>query len=133
MAAPRLHFDVTDQILAAFYEVHRALGFGFVESVYSAALERNLLARGLSVAREVAVNVHYDGAPIAFQRLDFVVNDLVVVELKATATLLPYAERQLLNYLRATNLEVGLLLHFGMKASFKRVVWFNQPEILALT
>ena len=132
MAAPRLHFEITNQILAAFYEVHRTLGFGFVESVYSAALERHLVSRGLSAAREVAVNVRYDGVPIAFQRLDFLVNELVVVELKATATLLPYAERQLLNYLRATNLEVGLLLHFGIKPSFKRVVWFNQPESSAL-
>lgn len=123
-----MHFEITRQILEAFFAVHKALGFGFVESVYAAALERRLRALGLDVAREKAIQVIFDGEPIAFQRLDFVVNDTVVVELKATATLMPYAERQLLNYLRATDLEVGLLLHFGPKAWFKRVVWFNGPR-----
>ncbi len=127
MRAPSRHFGTTDVILAAFYYTYRRLGFGFVESVYAAAMERRLRTAGAEVARELAVHVMFDGEPIAFHRLDLVVNRVVVVELKATVTLPPFAERQLLNYLRSTDLEVGLLLHFGPQPAFKHVTWFNKP------
>ena len=120
------HAAITHDILTAFYDAYNALGYGFVESVYTAALEQELRARSHAVAREYAVHVIYKGTPIAFQRVDMLVDDTIVVEIKASAAVPPFAERQLLNYLRGTNLEVGLLLHSGPKPWFKRVVSFNR-------
>jgi GxxExxY protein len=119
------HRELTSSILGAFYEVYSELGFGFLESVCAAALERELRARGHGVAREYAVEVLYKGIPVGFQRLDVLVDKLIVVEIKSTPMLPAFAERQLLNYLRGTNLEVGLLLHFGPKPAFTRVVSLN--------
>lgn len=87
-----------------------------------AALERELRVRGHRVARELAVRVRYKGEEIGMQRLDMVVDDVLVVEAKATHVLHESATRQLYNYLRATNLELGLLLHFGPRAQFFRVL-----------
>jgi GxxExxY protein len=112
--------DLTRSVIGAFYAVHRALGFGFLE--HAAALERELLHRGHRVDRELNVLVLYAGADIADQRLDMVVDDKVVLEIKSTEHLHRDAKRQLYNYLRATKFEVGLLLHFGRSAKFHRVI-----------
>jgi GxxExxY protein len=119
---PLLEEELTNSIIGAFYTVSRILGFGYLESVYAAALERELRKRGHRVAREVLVPVFYLGDLIAYQRLDMVVDDRVIVELKATEQLSPIAERQLSNYLRCTTFEVGLLLHFGPEPKFRRIV-----------
>jgi GxxExxY protein len=112
----------TAAIIGAFYEVYNQLGYGFLEQVYSLALERELLERGNSVEREVIVTISYKGKPLTTQRIDMVVDHKVVVENKSTAVLPPFARRQRLNYLRASTLEVGLLLHFGPTARFYRIV-----------
>jgi GxxExxY protein len=117
-----LERDTTNQIIGAFYTVYNKLGFGFLEHVFAAALERELVARGMKVAREVAVQIFYDGEPIATQRLDMIVNDRVVVENKSTARLPPDCQRQTLNYLRASTLEVAMILHFGLEPRFHRLV-----------
>lgn len=115
--------DLTRSAIGAFYAVYNALGFGFLEHLYVMALERELIARGHRVAREVWVTVYYKGEELGKQRLDMVVDDVLVIECKSTDRLAPSASRQLFNYLRATNLKVGLLFHFGPeKAEFKRVV-----------
>lgn len=106
---------LTRSIIGAFYDTYNALGEEFLESVYASAFEKELVARGHAVAREVGVRVFYKGDAIAWQRLDMVVDGKVVVEIKSGSALPPTATRQLLNYLRATKLEVGLLLHFGPK------------------
>lgn len=116
---------ITSAIIGSFYDVHRKLGFGFLEHVYQSALELELRNRKHSVVRECAVTICYDGVPIAQQRLDMIVDGKVVVEIKATERLHRDATRQLHNYLRATNLEVGLLLHFGRDPNFTRVVYEN--------
>ena len=113
-------------VIGAFFTVHRGLGFGFLETVYSRALERELHRRGHRVGREVAVDVHFAGARVAHQRIDMIVDDRLIVEIKATDQLHRDASRQLYNYLRATNLEVGLLLHFGRSADFYRVICENR-------
>jgi GxxExxY protein len=113
---------VTRSIIGAFYETYNTLGFGFVEHVYASALEYELRARGHTVVRELSVNVVYKGQVIAQQRLDMVVDDLAIVELKSTAQLPPFAPRQLFNYLQATSFQVGLVLHFGPKPAFHRQV-----------
>src|SRR6478736_3917718 len=106
--------ELTSSVIGAFFAVHRALGFGFLEHVHAAALDR-----------EINVLIQYDGADIAHQRLDMVVDDKVVIEIKSTEHLHRDAKRQLYNYLRATRFEVGLLLHFGRSANFYRVVSTN--------
>jgi GxxExxY protein len=116
---------LTRSIIGAFYSVYRTLGFGFLEHVYVMALERELRERGHRVAREVSVNVVYKGEELCTQRLDMIVDEKVVVETKSTYELHPAAQRQLYNYLRATNLEVGLLFHFGREPQFYRLVCRN--------
>ena len=113
---------LTSSVIGAFYEVYNTLGFGFLEHIYKAALERELLAQGLKVAREVSVVVMYKGQPLALQRLDMLVEDRLVVEVKSTVDLHVGAQRQVRNYLLSTYLQVGLVLHFGREAKFYRVV-----------
>jgi GxxExxY protein len=117
---------LTHSVIGCFYDVHRELGFGFREYLYALALERALVDKGHRVSREVAVMVYFRGEPLARQTLDMVVDDRVVVEIKATEFLHPGASLQLFSYLCATNLEVGLLLHFGRKAKFDRVIYENR-------
>jgi GxxExxY protein len=119
---PVLHETLTGSIIGAYYEVYNKLGYGYLEFLHLAAMEIELRDRGHRVARELSVNVYYKQREIGCQRLDMVIDDLVVVEAKSTEKLPPNASRQLFNYLRCTNLEVGLLLHFGPEPSFFRVV-----------
>lgn len=120
-----LHERLTHSVIAAFYEVYNTLGCGFLENLYMAALERELLQRGHKVSRELSVRVTYKGEALGAQRLDMVVDEVLVVEAKSTHVLHPSASRQLYNYLRATNLELGLLLHFGPRPQFYRVICEN--------
>lgn len=122
-----LERKTTAAIIGAFYEVYRNLGYGFLEHVYSLALERELVARGHSVKREVIVTVLYKGKPLTRHRLDMVVDDKVVVENKSTSVLPSFTRRQTLNYLKASTLEVGLILYFGPTAKFYRIVQTNRP------
>jgi GxxExxY protein len=116
---------LTRSVIGAFFEVYNTLGFGFLEHLYVMALERELLARRHQVARQVWVRVAYKGDELGIQRIDMIVDQKLIVEIKATAKLPELATRQLYNYLRATNLEVGLLLHFGIKAAFHREICRN--------
>lgn len=118
-----LEEQTTDSILAAFYAVYRVFGFGFLEAIYTNALGVELGRRGLKAAREVPIEVFYDGVPVGTYRFDMLVNDRVLVEVKAARAIMEADDRQLLNYLRAARVEVGLLLHFGPKAQFKRLVY----------
>ncbi|HVX41804.1 MAG TPA: GxxExxY protein [Gemmatimonadaceae bacterium] len=118
--------------IGAFYAVYRKLGFGFLESIYVLGLERELTRRGHAVGREVAVPVYYDGEILAYQRMDLVVDGRLVLEVKATEFLHKDAPRQLLNYLRSTDLQVGLVLHFGREPKFHRVIYdksFKQRRV----
>lgn len=117
--------ELTHSIIGAFFDVHRGLGFGFREHLYSLALERELVARGHRVRREVAVMVYYRGEPLSWQILDMIVDGTVVIESKASEQLHPRATLQLFSYLCATNLELGLLLHFGREPKFYRVICQN--------
>ena len=120
-----LEARLTHSIIGAFYEVYNTLGFGLLEHLYVLAMEDELRGRGHEVAREVCVDVFYKGRELGRQRLDLVVDGKVIVETKSTYELHPAAQRQLFNYLRATRLEVGLLLHFGPKARFYRLIHRN--------
>lgn len=117
-----VHERLTHSVIGAFFEVYNTLGVGFLEQIYLSALTLELRERGHVVQREVSVRVRYKGAEIGSQRLDMIVDNILVVEVKSTAELHPSARRQLLSYLCATRIEVGLLLHFGSGAKFYRVV-----------
>ena|SRR5947207_2488659 len=125
-----LHKEITDRILGAFYQVHWELGPGYVESVYVQAMEIALTDDGLRVEREVPVSVYFRRRRVGTFRADMIVESVVLLEFKAGDRLDPSAEPQLLNYLRATKLEVGLILHFGPKAVFKRRVVTNDRKII---
>lgn len=114
--------QLTHSVIGGFFEVYNTLGYGFLEHLYVRAMERELRARGHRVAREVCVRVMYKGSDLGIQRLDLVVDEKLVVEAKASSDLHKSATRQLYNYLRATNLKVGLLLHFGPEPRFYRIV-----------
>jgi GxxExxY protein len=118
----------TESIIGAFYEVYNTMGFGFLEHIYANSLERELIRRGHSVDREISVHVMYKGEYVGTHRLDLLVDNKVILELKATAQLHASAKPQLHSYLRATNLEVGLLLHFGPEAKFYRQISTNHEN-----
>jgi GxxExxY protein len=117
---------LTHSVIGAFYEVYNTLGYGFVEYLYLAALEREMAARGHAVAREFTVHIRYKGAELGTQRIDMIVDEKLIVEAKSTELLHKSAGRQVYNYLRATNLEVGLLLHFGPEPNFMRLICRNK-------
>jgi GxxExxY protein len=117
-----LHHETSEAILAAFFDVYNELGYGFLEAVYSSALELELARRGVVARREVPIRVWYKGEEVGFYRADLLVNERVLVEVKASRRVDESAYSQLIHYLRATRLDVGLLLHFGPDPRFKRVV-----------
>ena len=112
--------------IKAFFNVYNKLGFGFLEKVYENAMFVELRKFGLFVQRQVPVKVHYDNVLVGDYYADIIVNDVLILELKAMESLCPEHEAQLLNYLRATDIEIGLLLNFGKKPQFKRKVWTNE-------
>jgi GxxExxY protein len=112
-------------VIGVFFDVYNTLGFGSLEHLHVQALERELSRLGHQVAREVGVRVMYRGEELGFQRLDLIVDDRLIVETKSTYDLHKAARRQLFNYLRATNLEVGVLLHFGPTPRFFRIFCAN--------
>jgi GxxExxY protein len=119
---------LTGSAIGAFYDVYNTLGFGFLEHIYIMALERELIARGHKVGREVGIRVRYKGDELGLQRIDMLVDEKLIVEVKSTYELHKAAPRQVFNYLRATNLEVGLLLFFGPKPSFFRLISSNNQS-----
>lgn len=121
-ATDLLHGDITGEIISAFYAVYNELGFGFLESVYVRALAIELFQRRMNVAREVPVTVYYKGVTVGTYRADLLVADTVVVDVKAGDHESEHHRPQLINYLRASGKEVGLLLHFGPRAVLKRVI-----------
>jgi GxxExxY protein len=119
------HSELTGKILGAFFQLHKELGFGFSEKVYEAALEFLLLELGLIVERQKDVFVYYHGKVIGEYKADLIVNGLVLIELKSVERLIDAHDAQLLNYLKATEIEVGLLLNFGPEAQFHRKIYDN--------
>ena len=114
--------ETTRKVIGAFYTVYNALGYGFLEAVYARALAVELSARGIPFEREVSFEVRYRGQLVGLYRADFVVEGRVVVELKAAVHVTKADTRQLLNYLRASGIDVGLLLNFGPEPTLRRVV-----------
>ena len=119
------HKNITELIIKGFYEVYNELGSGFLESVYEKALEIVLKGYGWNVERQKEIIVKFRGIIVGEFRADMVINGSVILELKAIRNILTEHEAQILNYLKDTDMEVGLLLNFGIKPEFKRFI-FNE-------
>ncbi len=113
----------TRDILSAFYEVYNKLGYGFLEQVYQNAFYKELLRRDIPCVPQQPINVYYKGELVGKFVADIVVDDTIILELKAVSALKEEHEVQLVNYLKATGIEVGLLLNFGKKPEFKRKIF----------
>jgi len=122
------HEKLTEQIIGAFYTVYNVLGYGFLEKVYENALAIELRKMGLTVVQQAPIKVYYAGAVVGEYYADLLVADAVIVEIKAVRALAKEHEAQLLNYLKATPYEVGLLLNFGPKPEIKRKVYDNERK-----
>ena len=125
-----LHKDLTDKILQAFYDVYNELGYGFLEKVYQNSLYLELISRGFKVSAQKQIKVYYKGVEVGEYYADMLVNDLVILELKAADYIVQDFEWQLINYLRGTEIEVGLVLNFGIKPDFRRKVFENERKNL---
>jgi GxxExxY protein len=123
------HSDITDKILHAFFKVvYPGLGYGFLEKVYENALAITLLSMGLKVQQQARINVYFQERIVGEYFADLLVENVVIIELKAVSHLSAEHEAQLLNYLRATPFEVGLLLNFGIKPQFIRKAFDNSRK-----
>jgi GxxExxY protein len=122
MAVELLERERCYSIVGGFLEVFHYFGPGLAESVYTGALVHALEDRGHHVAREVGVEILFKGRPVAWQRLDMVVDERIIIEVKVAEKLAAYAQAQVVSYLRATRFEVGLLLHVGRSADWKRFI-----------
>ena len=125
-----LHGDLTRSLIGVFYRVYDRLGFGFLESVYRNAFAKELEKLGIKFEREVAIDVWYDGSRIGHFRADFLIEGKIILEIKASQAIVEADRKQLLNYLRASKIELGLLLHFGPKPFFQRLIYSNQKKVL---
>jgi GxxExxY protein len=124
------HSDITEKIIKAFYKVYNTLGYGFLEKVYHNALYFELKEMGMSVEKQKQIKVYYESLPVGEYFADILVNDSIIVELKASEVLCEEHELQLINYLKATELEVGLLLNFGKKPEIRRKVFSNYQNLI---
>lgn len=123
-----LHNELTSLILKTFYDVFNELGYGFLEKVYQNALLIELKNKGLEVTSNEKIKVYYKGENVGDYYADIIVNNTVILELKAAECIVEAFENQLLNYLRGTDCEVGLLLNFGKKPEFRRKIFENKRK-----
>jgi GxxExxY protein len=123
-----LHGELTGEVISAFYAVYNELGHGFLERIYEAAMALELKAHGLRFLQQAPIRVIYRNACIGEYFADFLVERLVVVELKSTRSLGPEHSAQVLNYLKSTRCEVGLLLNFGPRPEIRRLVFDNDRK-----
>lgn len=128
MATNFKHTDTSERIIKAFYTVYNTLGHGFLEKVYAAALCLELQKLGLTIKKEFPLQVFYENKVIGEFFADLIVQDCIIVEIKAVKKLAPEHEAQLLNYLKATKIEVGLLLNFGGTPEIKRMAFANSRK-----
>jgi GxxExxY protein len=124
------HAELTEGIIGVFYEVYNELGHGFLESVYENSLAIALRAKGYEVHQQVAIPVWFRGQKVGGFEADLLINRLAILELKSCRSIVDAHIAQLLNYLKATEIEVGLILNFGPRPEFKRVVFGNERKML---
>jgi GxxExxY protein len=124
----RRHWDLCRDIVRVFYDIYNELGYGFLEAVYEEALTRALRDAAFKLERQIRTPIWFRGAVIGEYKADLLVNRAVLLELKAAQAIDAAHKAQILNYLRATEFEVGLLLNFGPKPQFHRFVFENNRK-----
>ena len=122
-----IHRELTERVIGVFYDVYNELGAGFLEAVYENAMTVALHEAGLPIRRQVDIPVRFRDVVVGDYRADMIVDDSLIVEIKAIANLAAVHEAQLLNYLKATGHEIGLLLNFGPRPQFKRMILTKSP------
>ena len=123
-----MYKEKTDRILSAFYEVYNALGYGFLERVYQNALYQELNRKCFTCEAQKQIKVYYKGKEVGEYFADILVDKCIILELKACDRLCKEHELQLINYLKATDIELGLLLNFGEKPQVRRKVYTNERK-----
>jgi GxxExxY protein len=123
-----LYQDKTEKIISAFYKVYSKLGFGFLEKVYQNALLIELRKEGFLCRSQAPISVYYDDIVVGEYYADIIVDDCIILELKAAECIVEEHEFQLINYLKATQIEIGLLLNFGRKPEIKRKIFTNDKK-----
>jgi GxxExxY protein len=123
------HKDLTERIIKAAFSVHNRLGHSFLEKVYENALVKELQSMGIKVEQQKTLRVNYGGEPIGDFAVDLLVEDKVIVELKAVNALEKSFEEKLLHYLKVSGIEVGLLLNFGKSVQIKRKIYSRRPSV----
>ena len=121
-----LHKEITDKIINAYYKVYNTLGYGFLEKVYENSMVVALRKAWLKVEQQKNIKVYYESEEVGDYYADLLVEDLVIIELKAAKALSEDHEAQLVNYLKATTIEIGLLINFGKEPNFKRKIFENR-------
>jgi GxxExxY protein len=121
-----LYEEITSDIINAFYKAYNTLGYGFLEKVYENALAMELAARGHIVKQQLPVQVFYEGKVVGEYFADILIDDKIILDLKTTECIAKEHEAQLVNYLKAAKIEIGLLLNFGKEPHFKRKIFSNQ-------
>ena len=122
------HEQITEKIIQAFYKVYNTLGYGFLEKVYKNAMFIELISLGFKVEKQKKILVYYYGSIVGDYYADLIIEEVVTVELKASECLVVENECQLINYLKATNIEVGLLLNFSKTPQLKRKIFDNDKK-----
>ena len=123
-----IYEEKTKEILKSFFTVYNKLGYGFLEKVYQNALLIELKKSGFSCESQKPIKVFYEDSLVGDYYADIVVDDCIILELKAAEVLCEEHEFQLINYLKATEIEIGLLLNFGKKPEFKRKIFTNDKK-----
>jgi GxxExxY protein len=124
------HTEITERIINCYYKVYNKLGYGFLEKVYEKSLSIELISSGLRILNQYPIKVFYNKVQVGEYYADILVNENIILEIKATSELIEVHEAQLLNYLKATNIEIGLLLNFGPKPEVKRKYYSNEKKNL---
>ena len=122
------HADLTEKVIGIFYDVYNELGYGFLEIVYEESLVIALRQAGMAVARQVPLPVWFRDQKVGEFRADLIVDNCVLLELKSARSLEPAHEAQLLHYLKSTEIEIGLLLNFGVRPQFRRLLFDNERK-----
>ncbi len=125
-----LYKELSEKIIICFYKVYNTLGYGFLEKIYEKSLEIELKKNGIRVETQKPIKVYYEGNLVGDYFADMLVEDKIILELKAAETIIEEHEFQLINYLKATNIEIGLLLNFGKKPEVRRKIFTNNRKHL---
>ncbi len=118
--------NLTSRVISCFYKVYNTLGFGFLEKIYENAMKIELEKAGFSVERQKQIKVYYDGNIVGEYYADLIIEGKIIIELKAAESLIKEHELQLINYLKSTKIEIGLLLNFGKKPEIRRKIFSNK-------